>query len=84
MDSSLERGCVQVFIPVAAWSTTSSFWPTRMEAAFVVSVTVTSKFGPPALGEGLDAGFEPVPALPQPEMSTAEAITSSRILISMT
>jgi hypothetical protein len=73
-----------LFIPLPAWSATSSLWPTRIEAAFVVSVTVTSKFTLPVLGEGLDVGFEPVPALPQPEMSTAMTIAGSRILISQT
>jgi hypothetical protein len=37
-----------------------------------------------ALGDGVDTRFEPVPALPQPEMSTAAKTTSKRILISKT
>ena len=66
-----------------ACSTTSSVWPTRIEAAFVVSVTVTSKFKlEPVLGLGL--GPEAVPAFPQPEMSKAAAKATSTLLISAT
>jgi hypothetical protein len=53
-----------------------------MEAARVVSVTVTSKPRLEPLGVGL--GLEPVPALPHPEMSTATVITRKGILISLT
>jgi hypothetical protein len=53
-----------------------------MEAARVVSVTVTSKLRLEPLGVGL--GLEPVPTLPHPEMRTAAVITRNAILISVT
>jgi hypothetical protein len=75
-----------LFSPLPAWSTTSSFWPTRIEAAFVVSVTVTSKpIGLElVLGDGLVVRPEPGPTLPQPEISKAAEITTNRILMSKT
>jgi len=46
---------------------------------------MTSKvIGFEVLGDGVGIRFEPVPALPQPETSTAAQTTSSRILISKT
>jgi hypothetical protein len=36
------------------------------------------------LGDGVGIRFEPVPALPQAQTSTAAEITTSRILISKT
>ncbi len=83
IDSSLDLGCVQLDIPLAALSTTSSFWPTRIDAALVVSVTVTSKFRlEPVLWEGL--GPAPVLTLPQPAIRTATPNARSRDLLSRT
>jgi hypothetical protein len=85
MDSSLDFGCAQLVIPVLAWRTTSSFWPTRIVAVLSFSLTATSKFRLGlVLGVGLGLGLEPVATLPHPEMTIAAPIATSRILISST
>jgi hypothetical protein len=84
IDSSLERGCVQLFIPLPAWSTTSSLWPTRIEAACVVSVAVTSKLMGLEAALGVGGVCEAVPTLPHPAITIVVATTRIRILISQT
>src|SRR4029077_19171136 len=81
-DGSLDRKLLQLVIPGLAWRTASSFWPPRIVAVRVFSLTVTS-YPTPGPVDGLGLGAEaPMPAAPQAQRQRPKTITANTTLIS--